>query len=267
MRTSPLLSRSIWITAMILLLCSVFPDAPRSVTSSLRRTGAFPNLGFTKSGDSHSQLRDMDSCSDGSVCSWLSGDPRHIESPDAVPFNALALAATESSCLSKCPPGVVNANCASGALVSSEAKSVGELLGWIESGKKRIEPKELVTLFQTGRTAEDPCGRGPTVLSASGLVNMGGDCKIETTLAQLNARLEIRIPKRLAGTWETRTFPMRIRFGSNDAPIVRILKARSNTGRDEPHPLDSEFGGRVLWAEADARRLYVRTNGCVGVSF
>ena len=217
----------------------------------------------------------LDHCSE-QTCSWVVDDPRapksvaarHPESSNIPRDHSvfdLEAAPEITDCLSTCPSGRSNANC----IVSTPARTVIAPVTTLFTRvtaqvSQSISQPELIKLFAL---KTDPCRRGPTVISATSLVNNGNECLIAASLDSVNLHVIIQIPERLTGSWKSRTTPIVLSFENATQPVVRIFKGKLGSAEQESlHPLNGEFGGKVNWLQSDGHRLFLKTKGCLGVS-
>jgi hypothetical protein len=178
-------------------------------------------------------------------------------------FVAFASDETES-CFAHCPKGVSGADCAAGKIDKATSDSIEKLRVWVLSDNKtEIQPKELMDLFHV--TTDDPCHRGATRISSTGLVNQGEVCVVEAPLVKLDVKAEIHIPRKVEATWDTSSPKTKLLFGGNSSPSVHFMK----TDKKEFDPMDSDFGGNIIWIEIGEHRFMARTDkkSCVGIDY
>lgn len=166
------------------------------------------------------------------------------------------------SCINVCGHGFTDKDCMQSKINLEYQSAMGELLNRANTGETVITPDDLVKSFRLGG---DPCDRGPTAISLFGVSNTGPPCRLEIEASQLDLRIRIEIPARLAGSWQVRSLShLKLVFDETKfAPSLRFMKLKS----EEPSKLDSAFGGLVEFAEADKQRFFLKTKGgrCVGI--
>ena len=168
------------------------------------------------------------------------------------------------SCFAHCPAGITNADCAAGKIDKATSDSITQLRTWaISNTKREIQPKELMDLFH--QTTPDPCHRGTTKLSSTGVSNEGDECALEAPLTKLEVRAHLMIPAKLKANWDPRFPTSKLLIVGAPAPNLHFLK----TDKNEFAPLDADFGGDILWIETSDTRFMVRTSnhGCVGIDY
>jgi len=192
------------------------------------------------------------------ACSWSWGDVKVAKQTEA----GLLHAQSNESCLSMCPVDIMNARCEVGDASSAVQKSLSALYKLI-GARKTIQPAELLSMFDL---TKDPCRRGPTAFSPAGITNFGDECLVRTEFADAGLQVAIQIPARLEGRFATPSSTFRLNFAPDTAPVIHIYELAADVGgKPKLHGLDATFGGTALWVEADGKRAFFKTRGCVGV--
>ncbi len=209
-------------------------------------------------------IASMESASNPSPFSILSGSSTSLIEARALAENTTESSAGEVSCLQKCPVGKTTADCLSAKIEPTDSASLQKLVKILSTPDRTlIKSGEMMALFHL---SSDPCSRHQTLVSASGVSNDGRACAVTAPAGTQKFKLSVYVPAHLEGVWETRTgASLRLRFGGSEQPALSFIKL-DGSGKQ---PLDDEFGGKIEWAEADAKQLMVRTStrGCVGVPF
>jgi len=164
---------------------------------------------------------------------------------------------TGDSCLNACPPG--SPDCQTSAVNDNVRVGLDKLLQRANHGELALAPNEMRTLFQI---ADDPCGRGPTAITMRGVANVGSPCRVDARVGD-DLTLHFDVPAKVEASWSLRSSSlMKLTFDKEEyAPALHFLD-----NLNEPTLLDKDFGGKIKFAEADTRRLFVKTTGgCVGV--
>jgi hypothetical protein len=194
-----------------------------------------------------------------STCSWASvGLTENIHAP-ADP--GLLGADSNESCLAICPPGITNGRCQVANADASLKQSLRSVHGMVTGPSRLIPAQDILSLF---RLEKDPCRRGPTGVTSSGVTNFGDDCYVRSEFGSL--QVAIQVPAHLEGVFARSSSSVRLSFPTDYAPVIHIFGTKRKPNGDlELSGLDRIFGGTALWVESDTKRVFFKTRGCIGV--
>lgn len=184
--------------------------------------------------------------------------------PPALVAFALPPSSPITSCMTQCPKNRSSPDCAFSSIPVEFEKPLSTIYARVsKKADDVITPQEIAQIFKVD-TSE--CQRNETKLSSAGIVNTGPSCNVHVDLGKINVRLDITVPTTIAGTFSPTDTGVKITFADpSTSPKVTFHK---QTDWDAEHPLNDDFGGKILWVEANSSELYFRTEkGCIGANY